>query len=125
MVANCTCDSTFIQEDYDNLIFESANIINFKEIKKIFLSNLFIFNLEVLKCYNLVIDKKIIVTNIGFYCLSFMLFLQFIFFIIYLIKKLKSLQHYMKHIKDNKNNINVKNNKEKKNQIHHEKVKMN
>ena len=121
MAANCICDSSFIQEEYDNINFESEESINFNEIKNIFLSNLLSFNLEVLRCYNLVIDKKIIITNIGLYCLFIMFILQIIFFFIYLIKKLKPLKHYMlqlnnqksdsKQNNNNKKNINIINNK--------------
>ena len=87
-----------------------------KKIKKAFLSNLYNFNFEILKCYNLVFNEKIIVTNIGFYCLFLMFILQIIFFIIYLIKKLKPIKLYMKNLKhqknnDNKKDINIKNNK--------------
>ena len=107
MAANCMCDSSFLEEDSDNLIFESSESNNFKEIKKIFLENLFSFNFDVLKCYNLVINKEIIVRNIGFYCLFLMFILQIIFFVIYLAKKLKSIKHFMLNKKsiNNKNNI--------------------
>ena len=113
MAANCMCDSSFLEEDSDNLIFESSESNNFKEIKKIFLENLFSFNFDVLKCYNLVINKEIIVRNIGFYCLFLMFILQIIFFVIYLAKKLKSIKHFMLNKKsiNNKNNIIINKNK--------------
>ena len=116
MAPNCICNPIFIQEEYNNLTYDDINTISFKEIKKIFLSNLYNFNFEILKCYNLVFNEKIIVSNIGFYCLFFMFILQIIFFIIYLIKKLKPIKFYMKNLKyqkifENRKNINIKNNK--------------
>ena len=116
MAPNCICGPIFLQEEYNNLTYDDINSISFKEIKKAFLSNLYNFNFEILKCYNLVFNEKIIVTNIGFYCLFLMFILQIIFFIIYLIKKLKPIKLYMKNLKhqknnDNKKDINIKNNK--------------
>ena len=71
-----------------------------------------------MKCYNLALNPKILVHNIGFYSLAIMLLLQVIFHIIYLIKKVKSLKSFMlKFIGQNKSNKNIsifnKNNKNK------------
>ena len=76
------------------------------------MSNLIDFNFDVLRCYNLVLCKKILIHNIGFYCLFSMFILQIIFFIIYLIKKLKPLKNFMLIFKINNNNINnIQNNR--------------
>jgi len=104
MAANCICDSIFLEKIYDDTVSEDTEPISFKDIKNIFLANLFSFNFEVLRCHNLVFNKKIIVTNIGFYCLLSMLFLQIIFFIIYMIKKLKLLKHYLLKLNSHKSN---------------------
>ena len=77
-----------------------------------------------MKCYNLALNPKILVHNIGFYSLAIMLLLQAIFHIIYLIKKVKSLKSFMlKFIGQNKNNKNVSIfNKNNKNKINNNKV---
>ena len=118
MIANCVCDLTFIQEDFDNINLKNTESISFTDIKNTFLSNLLSFNLDVLRCFNLVFDKKTITKNIGFYCLFLMLILQIIFFIIYMTKKLNPLKHYMlnlnvqkRNINQNKNSINIINKK--------------
>ena len=106
MAANCICDSIFLEEIYDDTVSGNTESINFKDIKNIFLANLFSFNLEVLRCHNLVFNKKIIISNIGFYCLLLMFILQIIFFIIYIIKKLKPLKHFLLKLNSSRNNDN-------------------
>ena len=88
MAANCICDSNFLQEEENNTTNTNliTEISNFKTITKAFLENLFSFNFNVLKCYNLALSIKILFYNIGFYCMSSMFILQTIFFFIYLIK---------------------------------------
>ena len=63
MIANCVCDLTFIQEDFDNINLKNTESISFTDIKNTFLSNLLSFNLDVLRCFNLVFDKKTITKN--------------------------------------------------------------
>ena len=46
-------------------------------------------------CSNLAFDEKILVNNIGFFCMLIMFILQLIFLFIYIIKKLKSLRYFM------------------------------
>ena len=65
------------------------DIINFKNLRKVFLDNLFSNNFEVMRCYNLVFNPKILVPNIGFYSLLLMFASQIIFLVLYLIKRLK------------------------------------
>ena len=115
MAANCICDSEYLSEEYFNMTFES---ISFQVLKNTFMSGLFNFNLEVLKCHGLAFNKKILVKNIGFYCLLSMLIIQIIFFIIYYRKKLESIYQFIlklshrkikkPHKKDNINNDNNK-----------------
>ena len=88
MVANCICNPSIFQEDEKNMadINENLEYINFKLLGKEFLENLVDLNYKVMRCYNLVLNKKIIFYNIGFYVQISMLFLQIIFVFIYLIK---------------------------------------
>ena len=112
MVANCKCDSSFLQEDDKNKINNNkseSDINNIKYFTKIFISNLVDFNYEVIRCYNLALNTKILLHNFGFFSLSGMLFLQIIFFFIYLIKKVNPIKIFMMNFnyknkyKDNKN----------------------
>ena len=106
--ANCICDSSTLQEDKEesNINVEKESKDNkFKTLTKSFISNLMDFNFDVLRCYNLALNTKILIHNIGFYCLSFMFILQIIFFFVYLVKKVKPLKNFMLIFKVN-NNIN-------------------
>ena len=112
MVANCLCHSTVLQNDEDNIISEGKKeekeILNFKTLSKSFVSNLFDFNIEVIYCYKLVFDKKILFKNIGFYCMVSLNTLQIIFLGIFLVKKLKPIKNFMFNASENKNkNDNV------------------
>ena len=90
--ANCMCDSNYLLEEYFNMTFES---INFQVIKNTFMSGLFNFNLEIVKCHNLAFNRKIIIKNIGFYSLLSMLVIQIIFFILYSRKKLEPIKNFI------------------------------
>ena len=124
--ANCICNTSFLQgeEDYTTLTTKESEKANFKTITKSFVENLLSFNIQVVKCYNLALNPKILVHNIGFYSLAIMLLLQVIFHIIYLIKKVKSLKSFMlKFIGQNKSNKNISIfNKNNKNKINNNKV---
>ena len=123
MTANCICKSNSLQENENGKNENNKEIdsINYKDLADSFISNLLNFNFKVLRCHNLVFDKKILFNNIGFYCLFLMFFLQIIFLLIYLIKKLKSLKNNLlgtnhkhwkhKEKKMNKDNINIIKNK--------------
>ena len=126
--ANCLCDSNSLEGKTDNNtnIKKESDGIDFNELKKSFIENLFNFNFDVVKCYNLILNVKNLVHNIGFLCLASMFLLQIIFFFIYLIKKLKPLKYFLlifksrEHIVDNTNS-NIMNNKKKNNNIYHRK----
>ena len=77
MTANCLCNSSLIQEDYDFTDSEKEKI-NFKTLSKVFIANLFKFNYEVVKCYKLVINIKYLIHNVGFYSFSAMFLSQII-----------------------------------------------
>ena len=88
MAANCICKSNIFQED-ENIISENnenIEFLNFKTSKKVFLENIFSFNYEVFRCYNLAFNSKILYKNKRYYILSLMFVLQIIFVIIYMIK---------------------------------------
>ena len=98
MTANCKCDSGFLQGNKnitEKEKLEQIESVNFKTITKSFISNLLDFNIEVIKCYNLVFNGKILIKNIGFYSMFTMFVLQLIFLFIFLLKKLKPLKNYM------------------------------
>ena len=103
--ANCLCNATYVQQEGNNIPNENNEVVNFKNIKKLFLSNLFSFNFDVLKCYKLVINLKIFFHNIGFYILFLMLILQIIFFSAYLVKKLDKIKRFMIHFNYQKGKI--------------------
>ena len=132
MVANCICKSNIFQEDENIISEKNENIefLNFKTSKKVFLENIFSFNYEVFRCYNLAFNSKILYKNKGFYILSLMFVLQIIFVIIYMIKKLNSLKNFMLKFDENnisknhrKSNINIISNKEYKNNNNKKNVK--
>ena len=99
MVANCICDSSYLQKEEDNTKNNEENKFTqnttFNSVTKSFISNLFDFNFDVIYCINLGFDIKILVNNIGFYSLAIMFILQIILFFVYLIKRLKPLKHFM------------------------------
>ena len=99
MVANCLCDSHSLEIKEKNNS-ESINKkqnppINFNSIKDHILVNLFEFNIDVMKCYNLVFNLKILIHNYGFYSMSIMFISQLIFLCIFFIKRLKPLELFM------------------------------
>ena len=106
MAANCLCNSTILQEDENNRTDDNnaveKEVLNFKTLSKSFISSLLDFNIEVIYCYNLIFDTKILVKNIGFYCMITLNALQIIFLSIFLIKKLKPIKKFMSNFSLNK-----------------------
>ena len=107
MTANCICDSSILQSSSDNGInSDNTNneeeTLNFKSLTKSFISNLFDFNFEVFRCYNLVLNIKKLTSNIGFYCMCTTFGLQSIFLFVFLIKRLTPLKYFMLLFKNNK-----------------------
>ena len=126
MAANCICDTNVFQiNDLNNTKEEEkgkSQNINFDNLKKSFISNIFDFNYEVIFCYNLVINLKIMKANIGFYSMIIMLSLQIMVLIIYIIKGLKGIRYdiFFSSSKNKKNNLSnppPKNKKNSKNKI--------
>ena len=109
-VANCLCNSSFLQDVENKMTSNNYEKINFKTITKVFLENIFSFNIKIIPCYKLILNFKYLLHNIGFYCMSSMLVLQIISLFIYIIKKLKSIKIFMMkfgNINNNGRNINV------------------
>ena len=125
MAANCICDSSSFQGNEENITNsekDNSESVSFNSLADSFISNLISFNFDVIKCYNLIFNKKILLRNIGFYCLASMFFLQIICLFVFLIKRLKPLKRFMlifnnKNIinKNTKKNKNIKNKKINKN----------
>ena len=113
---NCLCNSSFFQDEKNNdinTINTTQEFINFKVLSKVFIENLLNFNFRIIKCYNLVLNIKILIPNIGFYCMSSMLVIQIILFFIYLIKKLNPLKKFILIFKINQDKNNYLNNNKK------------
>ena len=114
--ANCICDSNVVEKDLNNIsnISKDNNKEEkentFKYIKKSFIANLMDFNINVIYCYNLIIDFQILKSNIGFYSMAALLSLQIIFLFVYIFQKLKSLKNFMLTFDDKINNNKTNNN---------------
>ena len=126
MTANCLCNSSYLYTGEEKKIISDLDnnqkeTVNFKTITKSFISNLFDFNFEVLACYNLSFNLKILINNIGFYCLGLMLLLQVLFCILFMIKKLKPIKYFMLIFKEEKLNkikkTSIDNNESSKNKL--------
>ena len=109
-VANCICSSSTIQEEENKNNTNIEKESKFHSLTESFISNLIDFNFDVMRCYNLALNTKILVYNIGFYCLGSMFLLQIIFFFIYLIKKVNPLKNFMLIFKNNNHMNNYHNN---------------
>jgi len=101
MTVNCICDTSSIQSENVTNEGDDSNISKFEGLVKTFISNWLDFNIEVIYCYKLVFNGRIIPKNIGFIFMSSMFAFQIIFLCIFLIKKLKPIKKYM--IKSQKN----------------------
>ena len=86
-VAQCSCQTIYLEENVGKVIMKAIG----DSLKE----NLFRFNFNVIKCYNLVLNKKILVHNIGFYCLSSMFIIQIILTFVFMKNKLNSLKDFM------------------------------
>ena len=132
MTANCLCNSSSLnigeeKNGENNININAKEIVNFKTITKSFISSLTDFNFKVLECYNLLVNTKILINNIGFYCMGLMFLFQVLCFILYMIKKLKPIKNFMLIFKENKseksNNYFNSNNESIKNMLDNNKTK--
>ena len=107
MTANCLCDTNYLEGNILNKTEENneeqKELINFKSITKSFIASLTDFNIDIVKCTNLVINLKILIKNYGFFSMGVMYTLQIVFLIVYIIKKLTSIKNFMLNLKINKN----------------------
>ena len=114
MAANCLCNSSYLQENNNTKSKKDKETVTFKSLTDSFISNLVSFNTDVLRCFNLALNLKILFHNIGFYSLFSMFILQIVVVFIYFAKKLQSLRNFMLQFKNKKknkmnnyNNINI------------------
>ena len=115
--ANCICNSIYLQEENTQNNEKEKKINNFETLTESFIASFVSLNFGIIRCYNLALNIKILIYNIGFYCLLFMFILQIIFLCVYLIKKLNPLKNFMLIFNiNNKKNI-FNNNKNKSNKI--------
>ena len=98
MIAKCSCDAGGMQEDdlisneVDN---ENKKGITLNDLANSFTSDIFSFNFDVIKCYNLVFDSNILKKNKGFFSFVTMIGLQIILLSYFFIKGLKPIKNYM------------------------------
>ena len=98
MIAKCACDAGGLQEDdilEDEFKKENEKGITLNDLANSFTSEIFSFNFDVIKCYNLVFNLDILKQNIGFFSLLTMIGLQIILLTYFSIKKLKPIRNYM------------------------------
>ena len=98
MIAKCACDASSMQDEnvnLDELSDEEKKGITLNDLANSFTSDLFSFNFDVIKCYNLVFDSEILKQNIGFFSFLSMISLQIIFLAYFSIKRLKPIRNYM------------------------------
>ena len=112
MIVNCKCNSSMLQIGIDNKTNSSNNNdalekIDLNWIKKLLKSSIEQINFNVIPCINLAFDKKILLKNIGFYCMCIMLIFLLILLFVYSIKKLKSLKNFMFSFANKTFNINT------------------
>ena len=107
MVANCSCDSSIFQNEGNNNEEDEKEIVSFKTVTKSFISNLLDFNIEVIRCTNLIFDSHILSKNIGFYSMIGFNFFQFFFLCIFFIKRLKPIQNFMSNYIFSKNDAKI------------------
>ena len=95
MSANCLCDSSILGGEEKITTENKGNqeeSLTFKTLTKSFISNLLDFNVEIIYCYNLAFNDKILVKNIGFYSMSLLIISQIVFLCLFIIKKLEPIK---------------------------------
>ena len=115
VTVNCLCNTNSIQVIYNNFTDENKTIkeeqnelLNFKTLRKTFTSNLYVFNFDIMHCYNLILDLNKLIRNSGFYFSLITFLTQIILFFIFLYKKLRPIKTFMLNRKsNNKSEINI------------------
>ena len=98
---NCICSAGLHNENEE--INLNDDKINIKNMGKAFKKGLYKSNIVVLKCFNLVFNKKLILINIGFWIMISLIFIQIILFLIFIRKGLKPIKNLMILYKPNFN----------------------
>ena len=97
MIAKCSCNPGNIQDTDINIETEeeAKKGITLNDLANSFTSEIFSFNFDVIKCYNLVFDLSILKKNKGFFTFIIMIILQIFFFIYFMAKRFKPIKNYM------------------------------
>ena len=100
MVVSCICDAAVLQSEGKNNTNQNDNqaqteLNTFESIVQSFIKNWLDFNIDVIYCYNLVFNPRILKKNIGFFVMSGLLVFQISFLIFFFIKRLKPIKSYM------------------------------
>ena len=97
MIAKCSCSGADLQNRDEDIIDDEKEKkgITLNDLANSFTSEIFTFNFDVIKCYNLVFDIDILKKNQGFFSNVIMISLQIFFFIYFLARKLKPIRNYM------------------------------
>ena len=98
MIAKCSCDAGNMQDgnvNIDELDDEDKKGITLNDLANSFTSEIFSFNFDVVKCYNLVFNINILKHNKGFFSFIILFSMQLIFLIYFSVKKLKPIRNYM------------------------------
>jgi hypothetical protein len=96
LTADCSCDANILQindeKEEDEKNDESLSMNN---LVKSFTSSLLSFNYDVIKCFNLVFDPKLLKSNKGFFTNIAMIGVQIGILIFFFIKKISSIRVFM------------------------------
>ena len=90
--AKCSCDIKTSISSYDDIKFNKNDFFkSFTDIKNI-------FNIEILKCYNTILNLEELKKNYGFYIVSFVVIFYFITLLIFVFKSYEDFKKEIKNI---------------------------
>ena len=91
----CTCNIISLQDNnYDP---EDKNEkLNMNNLVNSFTKEIFSFNYDVIKCFNLAMNPKILKNNVGFYSNVALYGLQIATLILYLLQKINPIKNFLK-----------------------------
>ena len=102
-VASCICDAAVLQSEGNNTNNNDnqaqSNSNTFESLVESFIKNWLDFNIDVVKCYNLIFNPRILKQNIGFFVMTALLVAQMVFLVIFFIKRMKPIKSYMLNFK--------------------------
>ena len=97
MIVNCNCLSkNHLNFSQSQSLSDSDLKLNVKNAKNVFKNNLMTSNIYVVKCSNLIFNKKYIFKNVGFWILSSFYLCLIILFFLYFKNGLKRIRNYLK-----------------------------